>query len=55
MMLMAMRLTTKTIVRYVSREEKLSCVIPVPELITWSVWILIWRKPLKAHGAAHTV
>lgn len=55
MMLMAMRLTIKTIVRCVSREERSSCVIPVPELITWSVWILIWRKPLKALGAAHTV
>lgn len=50
----ATRQTIKTTVRFVSREERSFYVTPVPEHITWCVWIQNWRKPQKANGAAPT-
>lgn len=50
-----MRQTIRTTARCASREERSFCVTPVPELITWSVWTLTWRRHLRASGAAHTV
>lgn len=54
-MAMVMRQTTRTTARFASRVERSSCVTPVLERTTWSVWTLSWRKPLKANGAVHTV
>lgn len=52
---MAMRLITRTTVRYASRAEKLYCVIPALVPTTWFAWTQIWRKLQRANGAAHTV
>lgn len=52
---MAMRLTTRTTVRFASREEKLSSVTLVQEPTTLSVWTPSWKRHLRENGAAHTV
>lgn len=54
-MAMAMRRIIRTTVKFASKEERSSCVTPVQELITWSAWILTWKKHPRASGAAHTV
>lgn len=47
------RLITKTIVKCVSKAERLFYVIPVLELIILFVWNLNWRRHPKGNGVVH--
>ena len=48
------RLTIKTTVRSVNKEEKSFCAILVREHITWFVWNLNWKRLLKGNGLVLT-